>query len=512
MTAHTNQPDTDVLIIGAGLSGISMAGHMEMLSPDRSYMILDRRDEVGGTWDLFRYPGVRSDSDMHTLGFIFEPWKHDDAIADGPAILEYLNRVVDERGIRPHMRFGQEVLSADWDSGTARWTITSRSKDGKESVITARWLYFGSGYYDYDNPHDAQIPQLDAFGGQVIHPQFWPDDLDYAGKKVVIIGSGATAITLVPAMAENAESVTMLQRTPTWMGKGPRQDKWDHRFRRWFPEKLAYWLTRRKNILFRAYVFSLSRRNPQKLADKLRGMARRSLGELYDPKNFEPPYNPWEQRLCLVPDGDLYKAMRAGKAHIVTDHIEGFDATGVKLKSGEHLPADIVVTATGLKLALAGKVKVSKDGEPVEFTDHYFYRGTMFSNLPNLSFVFGYLNASWTLRADTNARYACEVLNDMAKANADVAVAELAAEDEPETVEPWDYSSGYLQRAKHLMPKVGPERPWSLKHDYLADIKDFRQRPVRDGVLRFYQVDEAKAEPSDGGESEETDTHAIAAE
>ena len=486
------QPDTDVLIIGAGLSGISMAGHMKMMCPDRSFTILDRRDQLGGTWDLFRYPGVRSDSDMHTLGFIFEPWKHDDAIADGPAILEYLNRVVDERGIREHMRFGEEVLSANWDSDAARWTITSRHKDGTTSTITAGWLYFGSGYYDYDNPHDAQLPDLDKFSGQVIHPQFWPDDLDYTGKNVVVIGSGATAITLVPSMADDAKSVTMLQRTPTWMGKGPRQDIWDHRFRRWFPEKVAYWLTRRKNILFRAYVFSLSRRNPEKLADKLRGMARQSLGQVYDPKHFEPPYNPWEQRLCLVPDGDLFKAMRAGKAHIVTDHIDGFDADGVKLKSGDHLPADIIVTATGLRLVLAGKVEVSVDGKPVDFTDHYFYRGTMFSNLPNLSFVFGYLNASWTLRADTNARYACDVLNDMTAAGANVAVAPLAPEDEPETVEPWDYSSGYLQRARDLMPKVGKDRPWSLKHEYLADVKDFRQRPVRDGVLQLSHVESAK--------------------
>ncbi|WP_271078720.1 flavin-containing monooxygenase [Aurantiacibacter sp. MUD61] len=508
-----SKPDTDVLIIGAGLSGISMAGHMKMHCPDRDFVILDRRDQLGGTWDLFRYPGVRSDSDMHTLGFSFEPWKHDDAIADGPAILEYLNRVVDERGIREHMRFGEEVLSADWDSDNARWTITSRGKDGAESTITANWLYFGSGYYDYDNPHDAEIPEIDKFGGQVVHPQFWPEDLDYSGKKVVVIGSGATAVTLVPSMAEDAESVTMLQRTPTWMGEGPRRDEWDHRFRRWFPEKLAYWLTRRKNILFRAYVFSLSRRNPQKLADKLRDMQRDALGDLRDPKHFEPPYNPWEQRLCLIPDGDLFQAMRSGKAKIVTDHIEGFDEGGIKLKSGEHLPADIVVTATGLRLTLAGKVAISKDGEPVDFTDHYFYRGTMFSNLPNLSFVFGYLNASWTLRADCNAKYACDVLNDMAAADADVAVPELAPEDEPETVEPWDYSSGYLQRARDLMPKVGKDRPWSLKHEYLADVRDFRQRPVRDGVLRFYKVEaESSASQPEAANQGEADHSAIAAE
>ena len=496
--AHDVDVDVDVLIIGAGLSGISMAGHMGMLAPDRSYRILDRRDRLGGTWDLFRYPGVRSDSDMHTLGFAFAPWKHDDAIADGPAILEYLEQVVQERGIDRHMRFGQEVLRADWNGRDAAWTIVSRdTRTGEEIETRARWLYFGSGYYDYDDPHDAQIPGLDAFGGQVVHPQFWPEDLDYSDKRVVVIGSGATAITLVPSLAEKAAHVTMLQRTPTWMGKGPRRDKWDHRFRRWLPEKLAYRLTRRKNILLRDYIFNLSRRAPDRLADKLRGMARESLGDLYDPKHFEPPYNPWEQRLCLVPEGDLYKAMRAGKAAIATDRIAGFDADGVKLASGEHLPADIVVTATGLRLALAGKVAISQNGKPVNFTDRYFYRGTMFSNLPNLSFVFGYLNASWTLRADCNARYACEVLNAMARRGADIALPVLPAADEPETVEPWDYSSGYLQRARDLMPKVGKDRPWTLAHDYLADKRDFRQRPVEDGVLRFYRVRSDTAEAAE---------------
>lgn len=482
------QPDIDVCIIGAGLSGISMAGHMGMLCPDRSYTILERRERLGGTWDLFRYPGVRSDSDMHTLGFSFEPWKHDDAIADGPAILEYLHRVVDERGIRENIRFGREVLSAGWDSDTARWTIRHRDGEGGEQTTTARWLYFASGYYDYDQPHEAEIPGLDAFGGEIVHPQFWPEALNYVGRDVVIIGSGATAVTLVPAMAGTAKSVTMLQRTPTWMGEMPRQDAWDKRFRRWFPEKLAYWLTRRKNILLRSYIFGLAQRKPEKVAERLREMQRETLGPLREDKHFEPPYHPWNQRLCLVPDGDFYDAMKAGTARIVTDHIAGFDADGVLLQSGERLPADIVVTATGLKLALAGKVAISKNGEPVDFTEHFFYRGTMFSNMPNLSFVFGYLNASWTLRADTNARYACEVLNDMARAGADIAVPVLAEADEPEEVEPWDYSSGYLQRARDLMPKVAAERPWTLRHNYLEDLRDFRQRPVRDGVLRFFRV------------------------
>lgn len=478
-------PETDVIIIGAGISGISMAAHLGMLSPDISYTILDRRAQIGGTWDLFRYPGIRSDSDMHTLGFSFEPWRHEHAIADAPAILEYLNRIADERGIRQHMRFGQEVLSADWDSATARWTVTARGADGGTSVTRSRWLYFASGYYDYDNPHDATIPGIENFAGQVVHPQFWPEDLDHAGKDVVVIGSGATAVTLVPSMADTAKSVTMLQRTPSWMGALPRRDKWDHRFRRWLPEKLAYWLTRQKNIMLRDWFFKLSRRDPQGFANRLRGMTRRQLGDNYDARHFEPPYNPWQQRLCLVPDGDLFNAINAGKARIATDTIAGFDAGGVLLTSGERLPADVVVTATGLRLALAGKVRVSLDGQPIDFAEHFFYRGTMFSNVPNLSFVFGYLNASWTLRADANARFACEVLNHMRAVGADVVVPELAPEDEPEAVEPWDYTSGYLERARHLMPKVAATRPWTLAHDYLADRRDFRQRPVADGVLRF---------------------------
>ncbi|MEO5705757.1 MAG: NAD(P)/FAD-dependent oxidoreductase [Alteraurantiacibacter sp.] len=471
---------TDTIIIGAGLSGLSMAAHMGMICPGREYLILERRTQIGGTWDLFRYPGVRSDSDMHTLGFVFEPWRHRDAIADGPAILDYLNRVADERGIRQRVRFGQEVVSADWDGALARWTVTTRSGD----AFTCNWLYFASGYYDYDNPHDAALPSLDAFGGQVVHPQFWPDDLDYTGKRVVVIGSGATAVTLVPAMAEAAAHVTMLQRTPTWMAAGPRQDKWGKRFERWLPEKWAYWLTRRKNIALRSYFFALSRRNPGKLADMLRGMLRDHLGDKYT-ADFEPPYNPWQQRLCLVPEGDLFAAVTAGNADLVTDTVAGFDADGVKLSSGGYLPADIVITATGLKLVLAGKVAISVDGQPVDFTQHFFYRGTMFSNVPNLSVVFGYLNASWTLRADCNARYAAEVQAHMDRIGARIALPRLSPQDEPEAVNPWDYTSGYLDRARAMMPKTAATRPWALLHDYLADKRDFRTRPVADGVLLF---------------------------
>lgn len=479
------EPDLDVLIIGAGISGISMAAHIGLICPDRSYAILERRAQIGGTWDLFRYPGVRSDSDMHTLGFVFEPWRHKDAIADGPAILEYLERTARERGIFERIRFNTTVLAADWDEVEAVWTVTSRGLDGADTITRARWLYFASGYYDYDNPHDAALPGIGNFSGKVVHPQFWPSDLNYAGKRVVVIGSGATAVTIVPIMAEQAAEVVMLQRTPTWMAAGPRQDRWNARFLKVLPEKWAYWLTRQKNIALRTYFFRLSRRNPERLSGMLRNMLRQHLGDAYEQKHFEPPYTPWKQRLCLVPEGDLFEAIKAGRARIVTDHIETFDERGIRLKSGEYIEADLVVTATGLRLALGGKVAVSRGGVPVDFSQHYFYRGAMFSNIANMSVVFGYLNASWTLRADNTAAFVARILAHMRRTGSAMAIPQLAPGDEPPVELPFDYTSGYLQRAAHIMPKSGPALPWRLNHDYLADRRDFRTNPVSDGVLRF---------------------------
>ena len=476
--------DHDVLIVGAGISGIGMAAHMELKCPGQSYAIVDRRDDLGGTWDLFRYPGIRSDSDMHTLGFEFEPWKHEKSIADAPSILEYLNRIVDERGIREHINFGQKVVSADWREADATWHVTIEESDGSQRQVTARWLYLGSGYYDYDDPYDAGF-DFSAFEGQVLHPQFWPEDLDYTGKKVVVVGSGATAVTIVPSMADKAEHITMLQRTPTWMFSRPAKDAFANFMRKILPEDWAYRLTRFKNIRMQDYAFNMARDKPEKVKEGLHKRIRKSMGENYDLSDFTPPYNPWEQRLCLVPDDDLFDAMKSGKASVKTGHIDKFEAGGVRLKSSELIEADIIVTATGLSLAIAGKINVSLEGEPVNFADHFYYKGCMFSNIPNLAVVFGYLNASWTLRADVNSQYVCRVLNQMDENGSTVAVADLppAKEAALDEVDLFDFSSGYIKRGKHIMPRSAAEYPWRLNQDYLEDRRIMTTSPVDDGNL-----------------------------
>lgn len=484
--------DVDVLIVGAGISGIGMAVHLQDKCPGKRYAVLERRADLGGTWDLFRYPGIRSDSDMHTLGFEFEPWKHEKSIADGPAILEYLNRIVDQRGIRGHIRFGSKVLSAAWDSATARWTVTVEQADGGRSQVTGKFLYLGSGYYDYDEPYDAQLPGREDFAGTLVHPQFWPDDLDYAGKRVVVIGSGATAATLVPAMANSgAAHVTMLQRTPSWFASRPAKDRFANTLRRILPEKVAYAITRFKNVRMQDWFFKTARTKPDKVSKALTERAQKVLGEHYDPVALTPPYNPWEQRLCLIPDADLFEAMKAGKASVVTDHIERIDERGIQLKSGKHLDADVIVTATGLKLAIAGKIAVSVDGEPVDFSQTFYYRNCMFSNVPNFAGVFGYINASWTLRVDIVANFLTRLLKHMDAVGAEIATPVLP-DPKALTAEGIfdDFSSGYLKRGKHLMPQNATALPWRLNQDYVRDRKDMRSAPIDDGVLRF-----AKAHP-----------------
>ncbi|MHA6332040.1 flavin-containing monooxygenase [Qipengyuania sp. CAU 1752] len=478
--------DLDVLIVGAGISGIGMAAHMELHCPDHRYGIVEMRDNLGGTWDLFRYPGIRSDSDMHTLGFNFEPWTHEKSIADAPAILDYLQKIVDERSIRQHIRFGHRVLSADFDRSTARWTVTVELKDGEKKRLTANFLYLGSGYYDYDQPYDPGFA-FDEFKGQVVHPQFWPEDLAYAGKKVVVIGSGATAVTIVPAMAERAEHVTMLQRTPTWMFSRPAKDGIANFLRKILPEKLAYRITRWKNIKMQDIGFKRARTKPEKVKKYLHGRIEKIMGEDFDRKDFTPPYNPWDQRLCLVPDDDLFEAIKSGQASVKTAKISRFVGQGVELDTGEVLEADIIITATGLKLAVAGKIDVSVEGQPVEFAERYYYKGCMFSNLPNLAVVFGYLNASWTLRADINSDFVCRVLNEMKAKGAQIAEPVLTKADEAALEEDdiFDFSSGYIQRAKHIMPKNAIAYPWRLNQEYVLDRKRMARDPVDDGLLVF---------------------------
>ncbi|MHA7821058.1 MAG: flavin-containing monooxygenase [Erythrobacter sp.] len=482
-------PDIDVLIVGAGISGIGMAAHMRMKAPDHSFAIVERRENLGGTWDLFRYPGIRSDSDMHTLGFDFEPWRHEKSIADAPSILEYLNRIVDERDIRQHIRFSHKVISADFREDEARWHVELEKDDGSRTRITANFLYLGSGYYDYDEPYDPGF-QLGEFEGEVVHPQFWPEDLDYSGKKVVVIGSGATAVTIVPAMSDKVEHITMLQRTPTWMISRPAKDGIANFLRKVLPEGLAYKITRFKNIKWQDIVFKKARNTPEKIKDALFKGLEKELGKDYEKANFTPPYNPWEQRLCLVPDGDFFKAMKAGKASVVTGHIEAFEKNGIRLKSGEVLEADIIITATGLKMAVAGKIAVSVNGEPVDFSKRFYYKGCMFSNLPNFAVVFGYLNASWTLRADINSDYVCRVLNEMRERDATIVTPVLTPEDEARIEEDdiYDFSSGYIQRAKAIQPKNSVDYPWRLNQEYVVDRKRMRDDPIDDGLLTFTKV------------------------
>ena len=482
----------DVLIVGAGISGIGMAAHMKMLCPGKTFTIVERRDQLGGTWDLFRYPGIRSDSDMHTLGFVFEPWKHEKTIADGPAILDYLNRIVDERGIRSAIRFGHKVVSADFDSDTARWNVTLEDGEGQRTRATADWLYLGSGYYDYDEPYDAGF-DFSEFAGDVIHPQFWPEGYDYTGKKVVVIGSGATAVTIVPSMARDAAHVTMLQRTPTWMFSRPAKDRIANFLRKVLPEETAYKITRAKNIFLQSAGFKRAKTQPDKMKKFLKGRIKKSLGEHYDSKTFTPPYDPWDQRLCLVPDDDLFEAMKADRAAIVTGHIDRFEKGGVRLQDGSLLEADIIVTATGLKLAVAGKIDLALDGRPLDLSQHYYYKGCMFSNVPNLAVVFGYLNASWTLRSDINAEYICRVLNAMDAEKADLATPVLseAGESAIEEDDIFDFSSGYIQRSRDLMPRSAVEYPWRLNQNYREDRKIMQNSPVDDGILTFAKANES---------------------
>jgi cation diffusion facilitator CzcD-associated flavoprotein CzcO len=476
----------DVLIIGAGLSGIGAAWHLQQRCPGKRYAILEGRAASGGTWDLFRYPGVRSDSDMYTLGYRFRPWKDAQAIADGPSILTYIREVARDHGIDRKIRYGHRVVAAAWSTEDARWTVEIERGEGRDTVrLTGGFLWMCTGYYDYAGGYLPDFAGMDRFRGRIVHPQKWTDDIDYAGKRVVVIGSGATAVTLVPAMAETAGHVTMVQRSPTYMVARPSQDSLANKLRRHLPIGLAYMVTRWKNVLLGMYFYQMCKRQPDKVKRLLLGGVRQMLGPDYDiATHFTPRYKPWDQRLCLVPDADFFRAIRVGRVSIVTDQIETFTESGLRLKSGAELAADLIVTATGLVLIPLGGVKLAVDGRAVDPARTFLYKGMMYSDVPNLASVFGYTNASWTLKADLVCEYVCRLLNDMDRRgyrqctprNTDPSLEE----------EPWvDFSSGYIQRALAQHPKQGSRRPWKLYQNYVLDLLNLRFGSLRDREMEF---------------------------
>jgi len=474
----------DVIIVGAGLSGIGAAVHLQKDCPGKTYAILEGRAASGGTWDLFRYPGIRSDSDMYTLGYGFKPWTNAKAIADGPAILDYVRETSAENGVEPHIRYNHMVKRASWSTTEARWTVEAE-RNGEIVRLTCSFLFMCSGYYKYAEGYTPDFPGLADFKGAFVHPQKWPEDLDYRGKKVVVIGSGATAVTLVPEMAKDAAHVTMLQRSPTYMASRPAEDAIANWLRKRVPLKLAYGLTRWKNVLFQMFFFNMARKRPDRVKDRLIGMVKEQLPEGYDvEKHFTPRYNPWDQRLCLVPDNDLFATIKEGRASVVTDHIESFTATGLKLKSGEALDADIIVSATGLTLELLGGVQMRVDGVDVEMSKTVNYKGMMYSDVPNMASSFGYTNASWTLKSDLTCAYVCRLLNHMDRVGMKQATPRLRS-GAIET-DPWlDFSSGYVQRSIDKFPRQGKESPWRVHQNYIRDLMDLKFGAVDDDAMEF---------------------------
>jgi monooxygenase len=479
----------DVIIVGAGLSGIGAAHHLQDACPGRTYAILEGRDTIGGTWDLFRYPGVRSDSDMHTLGYDFKPWVEAKAIADGPSIRKYVRETAEESGIVPHIRFGHRVRSASWSTEDARWTVeVERTAEGDRVRFTCNLLFMCGGYYSYEKGYTPEFAGRENFAGRILHPQFWPEDLDYSGKRVVVIGSGATAMTLVPAMADRGAHVTMVQRSPTYVVSRPDEDAIANTLRRFLPDKWAYAITRFKNTQLQNYFYGRTRTAPEWVKKQLLRGVRKALGPNYDvDKHFTPSYYPWDQRLCLVPNGDLFEAIRSGRAEVVTEQIDRFTRDGLLLKNGRELPADIIVTATGLELVVLSGVEFTVDGARVNFPDTWSYKGMMYTGVPNMVQTFGYINASWTLRADLTAEYVCRLLNHMAKTGNRQCMPQLRPEDRNMPARPWieNFSAGYMQRSMHLMPKQGDRNPWRNTQNYALDKKMIRNEALEDGALIF---------------------------
>ena len=490
---QTPAEHVDVLIIGAGLSGIGAACRLRTEHPQRSLAILESRGASGGTWDLFRYPGIRSDSDMFTFGYRWRPWPGDRALADGPSILEYVRTVAEEYAVDELVRYHHTVRRASWDSETARWTVEIDTDRGP-TTLTTGFLYACAGYYDYEGGYSPEFPGADEFAGEIIHPQHWPEDLDHTGKRVVVIGSGATAVTLVPAMAGEAEHVTMLQRSPSYVLSRPARDPLARRLER-LPSRIVFPLVRWKAILLAVASFQLAQRRPE-LAKKL---VRKATAQQLPPEvdvdvHFNPPYNPWDQRLCFVPEGDLFRALRRGTASIVTDHIETFTEKGIRLTSGEELIADVIVTATGLNLRPMGGIELEVDGRPVDVADTMTYRTLMLSDVPNFAFTIGYTNNSWTLKADLVADYVCRLLAHMDRTGARAVVAPRDPEVGEERL--LTFSSGYVLRALDRLPKQGDRAPWRLKQNYLTDLRTIKRGDIDDGVLAFDRTSVESSDPA----------------
>jgi cation diffusion facilitator CzcD-associated flavoprotein CzcO len=478
---------SDVLIIGAGISGIGAAYRIHEKNPKLTYTVLERRARIGGTWDLNRYPGIRSDSDIFTLSYPFEPWTRPENVADGPDIRDYLTETARKHRIDEHIRFNTRVLSADWDSSTDTWTVQAEV-DGEAKNYRGRFLFFGTGYYNYDEPYRPDFPGLEDFTGEVVHPQHWPVTLDYTGKRLVVIGSGATAISMIPTLTEKAGHVTMLQRSPTYMVSTPRIHPVVQAIRKVLPSRAAYWAVRWYNLANTVLIYALSRKAPRLIRRMLRNNAKDNLPEGYPVDvHFKPRYDPWDQRMCVILDNDIYKAVADGRAEMVTDHIDHIDATGIVLRSGERIDADVIVTATGLQLQALGGVTLSIDGEEVKPQDRFVYKEHLLEDVPNAAWCVGYINASWTLRADLTARSVAKLLAYMDSHGYTHAYPHLGDVPMPEKPA-WNINAGYVQRALHALPKSGTHRPWNVRHNYVLDAIDHRFDRIEESMV-FGRVD-----------------------
>lgn len=479
----------DVLVVGAGLSGIGAGYHLQKKCPETSFLILEGRENIGGTWDLFKYPGVRSDSDMYTLGYNFKPWKEQKAIADAPSILKYLNETVEEFNLKSKIRFGKYVKKARWSSDSNQWTVDIEDKKtGKFSQILCSFIFMCSGYYSYKEGYTPHFEGKENFKGDIIHPQKWDPSFDYSNKKIVVIGSGATAVTIVPEMAKTAKHVTMLQRSPTYVVAAPEKDNLANKLRKYLPLKFTYWLIRWRNILRQQYYFRLCKKYPKGVKNAIIREVKKKLGNDFDVKtHFTPKYNPWDQRMCLVPDGDLFEQINQGKASVVTDHIKNFTENGLLLKSGKELKADVIITATGLNLEMLSTVEFFIDNKSVDISKTVTYKGMMYSGIPNLASTFGYTNASWTLGADLTSEYVCRVINHMKRNNYDVVCPKpnIGIEADPDYL---NLTSGYIKRSINIFPKQGKKAPWRNNQNYLIDIFQMKYGRIDDGEISFEKI------------------------